>query len=315
MKRVYNNYFLVGLFALIIGGSAIFLLLSMSGKNNETENYYSYFTNVTGLGYGNPVYYEGYRVGQVEGITPETIDGKLMFKTEYSLIQGWKVPTDSITKIESSGLLSDMSLGVHAGKATNFIAPNSEIKGVVGDDIMATMTKLANDFGELNEEKIEPLFDLIYERTDKLTKSLEIQIPEILTSIDVLVIDINKLVTTADKLLDEENIAGIDKIISNLEDLTSNLSSTGGWVESSMNNINSLIDSGNQLISNSDNKVGTMLDITIQMIEALSVKADTIGNEIESASMNMNEATEAIRKNPSSLIFKGGKSKVADEDL
>ena len=314
MKRVYNNYFLVGLFTLIIGGVSIFLLLSMGGKNKDAEAYYSYFTNVTGLGYGNPVYYEGYRVGQVEDITPETIDGKLVFKTEYSLIQGWKVPTDSVTKIESSGLLSDMSLAIHAGSEHNFITPGSEITGAMGDDIMGTMIKLADDLGELNEKKVKPLFDLIYKRTDTLTKSLEIQIPDILSSIDLLVKDINKLVKTADKLLDEENLAGIDQIIVNLENLTTKLSATGGWVETSVNNVNSLIDSGKQMINNSDNKVATMLDISIQMLEAFSVKAETIGNEIESASMNMNEATEIIRRNPSTLIF-DGKSKVADEDL
>ncbi len=314
MKRVYNNYFLVGLFTLIIGGVSIFLLLSMSGKNKDAETYYSYFTNVTGLGYGNPVYYEGYRVGQVEDITPETVDEKLVFKIEYSLIQGWKVPTDSITKIESSGLLSDMSLGIHAGSEQSYVVPGSEIKGAMGDDIMGTMIKLADDFGELNEKKVKPLFDLIYERTDTLTKSLELQIPKILTSIDLLVKDINKLVKTADKLLDEENLAGIDQIIVNLENLTTKLSATGGWVETSVNNVNSLIDSGKQMINNSDNKVATMLDISIQMLEAFSVKAETIGNEIESASMNMNEATEIIRRNPSTLIFEG-KSKVADEDL
>lgn len=314
MKRVYNNYFLVGLFTLIIGGVTILLLLNMSGKNKDTENYYSYFSNVTGLSFGNPVYYEGYRVGQVEGITPKTIDGKLVFKTNYSVIQGWKIPSDSQTKIESSGLLSDMSLGIHAGKAADFIKPDSEIVGVQGDDIMATVTKLANDFGQLNEEKITPLFDLIYERTDKLTKTLETQIPDILTSIDVLVKDINKLVKTADALLDEENLAGIDNIINNLEGLSRDLSATGGWVETSMNKVNSLLDSGSDLISNSDDKVATILDITIKMIDSFSTKAETIGNEIESASMNMNEATEVIRRNPSTLVF-DKKSKIADEEL
>jgi phospholipid/cholesterol/gamma-HCH transport system substrate-binding protein len=314
MKRVYNNYFLVGLFTLIIGGISIFLLLKMSGKNEDAETFYSYFTNVTGLGYGNPVYYEGYRVGQVEGIEPETIDGQLLFKTEYSLIQGWKVPSDSYTKIESSGLLSDMSLGIHAGKSDDYLSPNSEIKGVMGDDIMATVTKLANDFGKLNEEKITPLFDLIYERTDSLTQSLEKQIPEILTSIDALIADIHSLTKTANGLLDKDNVEAINHIVSNLESLSKNLSSAGGWVETSINNVNSLIDSGKQLVDNSDNKILALLDITTQMLESFSVKAESIGNEIESASMNMNEATEIIRRNPSSLIF-DGKSKVADEDL
>jgi len=314
MKRVYNNYFLVGLFTIFIGGVSIFLLLKMSGKNEEAETYYSYFNNVTGLGYGNPVYYEGYRVGQVEDITPETIDGRLLFKTEYTLIQGWKVPTDSITKIASSGLLSDMSLSIHAGNDKTYLPANSEIKGIAGDDIMATMTKLANDFGRLNEEKITPLFDLIYERVDNLTKSLDTQIPEILTSIDVLVKDINKLVKTADKLLDEDNIKGIDNIIANLEKLTSQLSDAGNWVENSMNKVNDLIASGEKLVTNSDGKISTFLDIAIEMMEAFSIKAETIASEIESASMNMNEATDIIRRNPSSLVF-DKKSKIADEDM
>ena len=314
MKRVYNNYFLVGVFTIIIGGVSILLLLNMSGKNKDAESYYSYFDNVTGLGYGNPVYYEGYRVGQVEDITPETINGKLLFKTEYTLIKGWKVPIDSVTKIESSGLLSDMSLSIHAGVETAILPINSEIKGIKGDDIMATMSALAKDFGALNEEKISPLFDLVYERTDKLTKSLETQIPEILTSIDLLVNDLNKLVVSADKLLTDDNIQGVNHIIANVEDLSKQLSSLGSWVENSFDNVNKLIASGEELVNNSDDKVGTLLDISIKMLDAFSVKAETIANEFESASMNINEATEIIRRNPSSLIF-DEKSKVADEDL
>jgi phospholipid/cholesterol/gamma-HCH transport system substrate-binding protein len=314
MKRIYNNYFLVGLFTIMIGGTAIFLLLKMSGKGEEADRYYSYFNNVTGLGHGNPVYYEGYRVGQVEDITPETIDGKLLFKTEYTILRGWKVPSDSFTKIASSGLLSDMSLSINAGKKTSILKIGSEIRGVAGDDIMATVTQLADDFSRLNEEKITPLIDLIYERVDNLSLSLETQIPEILTSIDVLVKDLNKLVKSADKLLDEENLAGIDNIIANLEDVSKQMTSLSSWVENSLDKANHLIESGEKLVNNSEVKLGDFLDIAIKMIDGFSIKAESIANEMESASMNMNEATDAIRKNPSSLIFKN-KSKVSDEDL
>jgi phospholipid/cholesterol/gamma-HCH transport system substrate-binding protein len=314
MKRVYNNYFLVGLFTLIIGGISIALLLNMGGKNNDADNYYSYFSNVTGLGFGNPVYYEGYRVGQVENVTPETINDQLEFKIEYTVIKGWKIPSDSITKIESSGLLSDMSLGIHAGKSTNYLAPEQEIKGVLGDDVMATITKLANDFGDLNEEKITPLFDLIYKRVDSITLPLETQLPELLTSLDLLIKDINILIDSTNNLVGSENLEGINNIVTNLEDLSEQLSSGTGWLKTSVENINQLISSGEELVNNSDNKLITLLDITIKMMDTFSAKADTIGNEIESASMNLNEATETIRKNPSNLIFKN-KSKISDENL
>ena len=314
MKRIHNNYLLVGIFTIIIGGIFIFTLLKMSGQNKDTDTYHSYFNNVTGLGYGNPVYYEGYRVGQVEKITPQSTDGKLMFKTEYTVISGWKIPVDSITKIESSGLLSDMSLSIRAGSDANLLSPESEIKGIIGDDIMVTMSNLAKEFEALNKEKISPLLELVYERTDSLTKSLETQIPEILTSVDLLVKDLNTLVKSADKLLSQDNIDGIGHIIANVEDLSNQLSTVGELAQTSIANVNELIDSGKKIIKDSDEKVATLLDISIKMMQDFSLKAETIANEIESATMNMNEATDIIRANPSSLIF-STKSKVADEDL
>ena len=54
-ERVYNNYLLVGIFTILIGGTAILLLLKMSGRNEATESYYSYFKMLPGLSYGNPV--------------------------------------------------------------------------------------------------------------------------------------------------------------------------------------------------------------------------------------------------------------------
>ncbi|MCF6288784.1 MAG: MlaD family protein [Proteobacteria bacterium] len=314
MKRIYNNYFLVGLFTIIIGGISIVLLLNMGGRNDDTDRYYSYFANVTGLGYGNPVYYEGYRVGQVEKITPETIKGELYFKTEYTLIADWKVPTDSITKIASSGLLSDMSLNISAGTSKTYLTPNSEIQGVIGDDIMATLTQLAEDFQSLSQDKIIPLIDLVYARTDSLTKSLETQIPEILTAIEVLIQDINSLTKSANQLIGQENVEGINKIITNLEELTAQLSSTGGWIKTSLDKVNGLISSGDDLLKNNGDKVADLLDLTAQLISAFSSRADTIASEIESASMNINETTDIIRKNPKSLLFKN-KSEIADEDL
>ncbi|HFC30025.1 MAG TPA: MCE family protein [Oceanospirillales bacterium] len=314
MKRIYNNYFLVGLFTLIIGGLAIFALLVMGGKHDNSDTYFSYFDNVTGLSYGNPVYYEGYRVGQVEHIIPETKHGKLVFKTEYTLIDGWNVPQDSVTKIQSSGLLSDMSLSIIAGKSTQYIKPGDEIKGEAGDDVMATVTQLANDFSTLNKEKITPLIDLIYERVDTISKSLETDIPNILSSVDKLLKDMNVLVKDANQLLSQGNVQGVTDIINNLNDLSKDLAGAGDWVENTLNQANDLIKSGQKLIDNSDNKVATILDSALKMVDAFSLKAETIANELESASMNLNEATETIRKHPSSLVF-DKKSKIKDEDL
>lgn len=314
MKRVYNNYFLVGLFTILVGGASLFLLIKMSGKQNDADSYYSYFTNVTGLGYGNPVYFEGYRVGQVERISPEYKADELFFKTEYTIIKDWRVPSDSVTKIQSSGLLSDMSLNISSGVNKDLISPNSEIPGEMGVDMMEVVAKLAGDFDQLNQEKITPLFDLIYERVDNLTASLDKQIPEILNSLQSLLDNVDKVVKSADGVLSEENIKSIETIVANVETLTNDLTATGDWVKSSIDNLNELIDSGDEVVGESGDQIAAILKVVNNMMNSISGKADVIAEELESASMNVNEAMNEIRKDPSTLIF-DKKEKIADEDL
>jgi hypothetical protein len=50
-----------------------------------------------------------------------------------------------------------------------------------------------------------------------------------------------------------------------------------------------MISSGEEPINNSDNKIATLLDITIKMMDTFSIKAITIGNEIESARTSMKQ--------------------------
>lgn len=314
MNKIYNNYFLVGLFTLLIGGAALFLMFKMSGKQAQSDTYYSYFDNVTGLGYGNPVYFEGYRVGQVETITPEYQNQKLKFKTEYTVIEGWKVPVDSTTTIQSSGLLSDMSLSIVSGSSQEVLQPDSQIPTKKSTDLMATAAKLAEDFESLSEEKIIPLLDLVYERVDNLTASLDQQIPEILTSLQVLITDTNQLVKTANGLLSQENLQGVEEIIANINSLSQEITEISGWLDNSFNKVNELISSGDSLLDQSNTKIQDILKIAAQMMGTLNNRANTITSEIESASMNINEATDSIRKDPSQLLF-DKKSKVADEDL
>ena len=314
MKKVYNNYFLVGLFTLLIGGTALFLMFKMSGKNTQTDTYHSYFENVTGLGFGNPVYFEGYRVGQVEKITPEYQNKKLTFKTEYTLIKGWQVPSDSLTVIQSSGLLSDMSLSITSGNSSDLLTPNSEIATKKGADLMATVSKLAEDFDSLSEDKIIPLLDLVYERVDNLTASLDQQIPDILTSLQVLIKDVNSLVDTANGLLSNENLDGVENIISNIEKLSKDINQVSNWIEGSFDKVNGLISAGDSILDKSNDQVQNILKYASEMMETLNNRADTITSELESASMNINEAMDNIRKDPSTLIF-DKKSKIADDDL
>src|SRR6478672_9990042 len=71
MKRDTINYTLVGL---VVVGAVVLLLVGLAlitGKGVASSDYVVRYHNVTGLRYGAPVFYEGYRIGQVGEIKPE----------------------------------------------------------------------------------------------------------------------------------------------------------------------------------------------------------------------------------------------------
>ena len=85
-------------------------------------------------------------------------------------------------------------------------------------------------------------------------------------------------------------------------------------LDDGVKNINGLVTDARGLISADDSDMAELLKTASKSMLALSNKLDSITNEIESASMNLNEATNLIRKNPSSLIFSSNPD-VKDEDL
>ena len=71
MKRDSINYVLVGVAVLVAFGLLLATLMAITGRAGASSEYHVYYDNVTGLGYGAPVFYEGFRIGQVSGIEPE----------------------------------------------------------------------------------------------------------------------------------------------------------------------------------------------------------------------------------------------------
>ena len=71
MKRDTINYVAVG--AVVLAALVLLLvgLALITGRSGAATDYFVHYRNVTGLRYGAPVFYEGYRIGEVAAIEPE----------------------------------------------------------------------------------------------------------------------------------------------------------------------------------------------------------------------------------------------------
>ncbi len=314
MKRHISNYFWVGLFTLTISILTLWLMVKMTGKEADAVEYSSFYENVTGLGYGTPVYFEGYRIGQIESITPEFKQTKLDFKVTYSVVKGWKIPKDSTAQINSAGLLADMSININGGAEKTYFAEGDIIPGKPPADLFAQLGEVSDDITDITEEKLKPMLDMLYERLDSITLQIDDGLPEIMENIKSSTEKLDQMMSSANGVLKQENIKNIDDFIANLAKLSDQMQTSIKALDQGLENINGLVTDARGLITSDNSDMAEILKTASKSMLALSNKLDSITNELESASMNLNEATNLIRKNPSSLIF-SSESEVQDDEL
>ncbi|MEM0995772.1 MAG: MlaD family protein [Bacteroidota bacterium] len=116
----------------------------------------SYYDNISGLSPGNPVIYNGFRVGQVKGINIDPQSGNI--EVRYSLKKGLQIPFDSEGVIASADLLGSKAIRIDRGQSKELVENGGVLEGRVEESLETRI-----------EREILPLKDDI----DDLVKSLE----------------------------------------------------------------------------------------------------------------------------------------------
>ena len=96
MKRDTVNYTLVGGFVVLMAVALVVVLVAVTGRSGPSDKYYVEYGNVTGIKFGTGVFYEGYRVGQVETIEPIPTEHGVRYKVALSVTAGWRIPRDRL---------------------------------------------------------------------------------------------------------------------------------------------------------------------------------------------------------------------------
>ena len=125
MRTSKINYFIVGLFVIVMIVGLVVSVALLTGRTGATDGYHAYYSNVTGVKFGTQVVYEGYPIGQVIEVVPEEQDGRMRFRVNFDVVQGWRIPDDSIVEIAAPGLLAAVTLAVNAGESATALDPGS----------------------------------------------------------------------------------------------------------------------------------------------------------------------------------------------
>ncbi len=174
---------------------AIVSVAILSGRTGPADRYYTSFRDVSGVKFGTSVLYMGFPVGQVEKITPEWAhDGSLSFMLELSISKDWnqRIPTDSIARIRSAGILAAVAIDIRDGESQSGLSPGGFIEGIARTDVFAAMSETANTIRDLTEDNIKPLIINLTRYVDGFGAALETQGTHLLSDLGTIASELTK---------------------------------------------------------------------------------------------------------------------------
>lgn len=296
MKRDNVNYVLVGGVVAVAFVLLMVALALITGRSGVSTSYYAHYHNVTGLRYGAPVFYEGYRIGQVGAIEPER-DGKgIRYKVELAVRRDWPIPKDSIARLTATGLLADVAIGISEGASKETAPPGSELKGMELADIFSAVNELAAQLTELTREQIAPLIKNLSQHVDSIASVIDKNTPELVEQSKQLLHRLNSASDSLDDLLKPENRAAASAILVNVRDLSHDLRATQDQLKDVLDQVDSVVRENRPAIRDSIADLRATLG-------ALSARIDSITQHLAVASRNFDEFSHEIRKHPNSLLL------------
>ncbi len=335
MRSSKINYLIVGLFVLAMIGALITTVAMLTGRTGAVDNYYTYYSNITGVKFGTQVVYEGYPIGQVEEITPEEKDGRMRFRIDFSVIQGWRIPKDSIGEIAAPGLLAAVTISIKAGHDKVPLKPGEMIISKERSDVFAVVSGVAGQLGDLMDSNIKPLLDNVNTAVSSIKKIIDEEGLPLLGNVNTAVSSINKIIDEEGlalfedvrKVTDElaEVVAlmarRIPNIADNIEEFSAKLNTTADELQklmtpetrkqieavianlnSASKSMNTLADEIGKIIVAEDSDMRRAIGETRYIVESVSRHIDSINQNMEGAARNMYEFTRQIRQNPGLLL-------------
>ncbi len=303
MKRDNVNYILAGSVVLAAAALLFVVLFQVTGRSGASDNYYTFYQQVAGLRYGTPVYFEGYRIGQIESITPQREGARTSFRVDFSVQEKWPIPTDSVAAIATSGLLSDVFIVLNQGESEQMMQPDSMIEGRQAADIFGSINALADDVSDLTESHIQPLLELLASRVDSITANIDSSTPMLVDDVTKLLDQLNASAASLGSLMGPDNLAHVSTILTNFSQTSKDTQLLAAELADARSELKQLIaDLGAIASDNRDGISGTVTELETAIL-LLSQRLDSITFNMDEASRNLNEFARAIRRSPNRLLF------------
>jgi phospholipid/cholesterol/gamma-HCH transport system substrate-binding protein len=314
------NYVVVGLFVLASLAGLVVAVAMLTGRTGATDDYYAVYGNVTGVKFGTQVFYEGYPIGQVETVTPQQNAGRMEFRVDFSVIEDWRIPDDSVVHIAAPSLLSAKALDIRAGDSPDPLEPGARVTSVEAADVFAVVNDVAAEFQSLSRDSVRPLLanlnDAVLNIDSMVSGDGATMLAQIKTLVDQvsqrapqMLADIETFSTNL--ALTSTDIAAVftPDMTAKIRDAVDGLTNAANGIDALMADAEALVKAANatvaetgEMVSDNRGKIDDTLTDVRLIANSVARNIDSINHHLDGASRNMYEFTRQIRANPGLLL-------------
>jgi phospholipid/cholesterol/gamma-HCH transport system substrate-binding protein len=300
------NEFKVGVMATI---AIVLLVLGynlMRGKHilSSERIYYAKYDDVQGVAIAGHVRYNGVNVGRVQEINL-TNGGRGQNVVVMNVSPDLDIPKGSVARIVQIDLFGTKAIQIELSSSKEMLASGDTLLSSVMKDAISEVTvKAANLLGSLDSlvNNVNSVFD---SRTKASLQKSFVNIEGTLQNFD------KTMATSSDRL---------DKILANIESITSNLNANKEAINQTLANLNSISDSLSRIrFAETINQAEEALAQVSEVMKKINEGSGTLGllvndqklyNNLDSSSRSLDIILKELHDNPGKYVpFKKDKSK------
>ena len=267
----------------------------LKGKNllNSSRTFYAVYDNVEGLANSTPVTINGLAVGKVQNIS-FTEDGTAKLLVTLLVDNDFQFSKNSTAELYEAGLIGGKAIAIVPAFDNE---PNAEAGDFLKGSVKAGLSELLNQKLTPLQEKIEIMMvsadslltnlnDVFDEQTKNNLKGSIAGLNQTIASFKSTSVSLNQLIN--------DNKENLDKTLSNVENISSNLSKVTDSLANAdlgetVKKLESTINNFDKILSNIEAGEGSMGKL---------LKDEGLYNNLEGATKEMKELLEDIKLHP-----------------
>ena len=318
----------IGVVIVVTVGLMIWGLNFLKGKNifNPELEYVAIYPKISALVEGNPVYINGYHVGQVSS-TYFQPDGKGRIVVRFTVAKGAvPLPQDTEAMIYSSDLLGSKAIDLVLGKDTAyFLEPGDTILASVEMELAEAVNATIAPLKKKTEELIASVDSAVGIVQNILNKEVMGHVGKGFESFQRSFMKFERIANNMDELV-EANKGKLNDIFSQVQSITVNFNNNSEQLTNVIQNLSAISDS----VAKADfattlNNVNDALKATSEIMLKINNGQGTMGlllnddklyNELSMAAIDLNMLLLDMRLNPGKYVplKRRGKKKEMERD-